>query len=784
VRDDGFTNWIVQSRQSVIIDDIHDEGTLIPRPDEGMPCTVNPPVVEAGIKSIAGLPLIAKDHLMGVLYLHSLHPYAFHDQLTLLTAFANQVAIAIENAQLFERAQRELAERERAEAALRQYTERLQVLHAIDEAVLAAWSPEEIADATLRHLHKLTPCESVYVDIFDFETQEAIVFAAYPHDRSLMPAGSRLPLGSVVEIETLRQGQVLVEEDLASYPQPPPAMQAMLAAGVRRYIAAPMIAQDGLIGVLTIIPDDPISPEITGIAREVASQIAVALDQARLRTALESEQKRLKTLVDHMPEGVLLLDGERRVLLANPVAESYIKILTEDDSPVALAGKVLKDLGGWSAEELSHVSSEGVWHELEVAGPPQRAFGIAAQPVGTTSPAEGWVLLIWDVTQEREAERRIRQQERLAAVGQLAGGIAHDFNNLLTTILLYAQMLLNKPHLPPDLAPSISTIISESQRAARLVQQILDFGRRAMMETEPVDLVSFIEETLDILRRTFPESIRLITKLEGDSFIVKADPTRIQQVLMNLAVNARDAMPEGGELRIELSCITLTPSSKPPVEEMAAGKWVRLAITDTGSGIPSDVLPHIFEPFFTTKPPGEGTGLGLSQVYGIIQQHGGQITVESQLGNGTIFQVYLPAYETENANCCEPEPVPPPEGKGETILLVEDEERLRDISKDMLETLGYRVLTATDGQQALETYRTAERVDLVITDLVMPVMGGKELIQELIKIDDRVRALAITGYALSTQQVELREAGILDIVRKPFDVNALGRTIRRVLDED
>ena len=782
VRDDGFTNWIIQSRRPVIVDEIKENGTFTPA--EGAPRTINPPVVEAGIKSIAGLPLIAKDHLMGVLYLHSLRPFAFHGQLPLLMAFANQVAIAIENAQLYERAQQELAERERVEAALRQYTERLQVLHTIDEAVLTAWSPEEIADAALRHLHKLVPCERANVTVFDFESQEAIVLAVHPREESLFPPGTRLPLESVVEIESLQQGHVLVEEDLSAYPHPPPAIQALQAAGVRQYVAAPLLSQSGLIGVITIIPETSLSPEIEDIASEVASQIAVALYQARLRAALDSERKRLETLVEHMPEGVLLLDGERRILLANPVAESYLQTLTGTNAPPTRVGEVLEDLGGWPTEELSNISAEGLWRELELSGSPQRAFGIAAQPIGTAAQAEGWVLLVWDVTHERELERQSRQQERLAAVGQLAGGIAHDFNNLLTTILLYAQMLLNKPHLPPDLAPSVGTIITESQRAARLVQQILDFSRRAMMETEPVDLVSFIKEALDILRRTFPESIHLIVELESDYCVVKADPTRIQQVLMNLAVNARDAMPEGGELGIELSCITLDPSAEPPVAEMTPGKWIRMTISDTGTGIPPDVLPHIFEPFFTTKPPGEGTGLGLSQVYGIVKQHGGHITVETEVGKGTTFQVYLPAYEMEEMGKCEQKAWTAPEGKGEIILLVEDEERLRDISKSMLETLGYKVLTATDGYKALETYRTAERVDLVITDLEMPTMGGRELIHQLKQIDQRAKAVVITGYALTAQRAELREAGILDIIRKPFDANVLGQTIRRILDAD
>jgi PAS domain S-box-containing protein len=787
IRDEGLTRWIVRSRRAAIIDDIDETGAMSPDPGEEAPRFVNPPIAEAGIRSLAGLPLAVKDRLLGVLYLHSLHPNAFRDQLPVLTTFANQIAIAIENARLYEAAQQELAERVRVEEALRQHAERLRVLHTIDEAVLSAWSAEEIALAALRHLHRLMRCERANVTLFDFESHEATVLATYPEDKIMFPAGTRLPLEGVLhDVETLQQGRVLVEEDLSTHPNPPAAIQALLAAGVRSYVAAPLISRDGLVGALVAIPEGPMlpTPEYVDAVSEVATEVALALDQARLRAALEAEQKRLKTLVEHLPEGVLLLDSERRILLTNPVVDDYLQALADAGEPAARTGGVLGNLAGWPTKELAQAAPEGLWREMEIAGPPRRIFGVAAQPVKAEDQLAGWVLLIWDVTREREAERKDRQQERLAAVGQLAGGIAHDFNNLLTTILLYAQMLLRKPHLPPDLAPSVETIINESRRAARLVQQILDFGRRTMMEVQPIDLVSFVEETIDILRRTFPESIRILIELESEECVVDADPTRIQQVLMNLAVNARDAMPDGGELRIGLSCIEVGVHEEPPVSEMPAGEWVRLTVSDTGVGIAPDALPHIYEPFFTTKPVGEGTGLGLSQVYGIVKQHEGYIDVETEVGKGTTFRIYLPTHGAVEMGEGMIDSEPPPMGSGEVIMLVEDEDRLREIGRQMLESLGYQVLTATNGKEALDTYRSGEGVDLVMTDLVMPEMGGLELIQSLREIDPHVKALATTGYAVKTDIQELKDAGILEIVRKPFDMDTLGRIVREVLDAD
>jgi signal transduction histidine kinase/CheY-like chemotaxis protein len=389
------------------------------------------------------------------------------------------------------------------------------------------------------------------------------------------------------------------------------------------------------------------------------------------------------------------------------------------------------------------------------------------------------------IAERERLEEQLRQQERMAAVGQLAAGIAHDFNNLLTTIMLYAQMNLRKPNLPPGLTQGLQTILDESRRAAELVQQILDFSRRSMIAFQTVDIQPLLDNTLGILRRTIPENIQLLMEVspEALSLTVEADPTRIHQVVTNLATNARDAMPEGGELRFGLSRVEVRAGEELPVADMPPGQWVCLTVSDTGTGMTEEVQAHLFEPFFTTKEPGRGTGLGLAQVYGIIRQHQGYIGVETEVGEGTTFRIYLPLSRAE-ADIVKDEGSTTPWGQGETILLVEDNEKLREVGHSLLESLGYRVLAAANGREALEVYEAEEKVDVVITDLVMPEMGGKELVQELRKSRPAIKALAITGYIMEKAARQLREEGFLDVVYKPFDVKTLAQVVHRALDED
>jgi signal transduction histidine kinase/CheY-like chemotaxis protein len=441
---------------------------------------------------------------------------------------------------------------------------------------------------------------------------------------------------------------------------------------------------------------------------------------------------------------------------------------------------------------------------LDVQSPHLNAFNendvmvmetLAAQIAVAIENARLYEAIEQELTKRKRMEEQLRRHERLAAVGQLAGGIAHDFNNLLATIILYAQMTLGERTLAPDVARALQTILNESKRAAKLVQQILDFSSRSMMTTKPVDLVSFTKEVVDVLRRTIPENIRLLLDAPSAGpeeyaapLTVEADPTRIQQALMNLALNARDAMPEGGELRVGLSRVETRLEEEPPVAEMSPGAWICLSVSDTGTGITEEAQAHLFEPFFTTKPAGKGTGLGLAQVYGIVKQHKGHIGVETWEGEGTVFRIYLPAYQEEKKEMEEvkiEEPFVLPQGQGEIILFVEDEKRLQDAMRGILEMLGYRVLTASHGEEALEVYRkTKEKIDLVITDLVMPGIGGRQLIRELMRENPNLRALAITGHVMQADREALRDAGFLDVIYKPFDAGRLAKTVRHALDVD
>ncbi|MEA3397391.1 MAG: PAS domain S-box protein, partial [Chloroflexota bacterium] len=371
--------------------------------------------------------------------------------------------------------------------------------------------------------------------------------------------------------------------------------------------------------------------------RDITKRKQVEEEREHLTAQVRKQAQQMEQILTTVPEGVLLLDAEGQVLLANPVAEGELAVLA-----AAQVGDVLTRLGDRPlAELLTSPPTKGLWHEVQAD---DRTFEIIAQPMENVPEPENWVLVIRNVTQEREIQRRTQQQERLAALGQLAAGVAHDFNNIMATIILYIQMSLNVPDLPPQIRQRLETVSGQAHRATDLVQQILDFSRRAVLERRPMDLAPFLEEVVKVLERTLPESIEIEFAYGADEYTVHADPTRVQQAIINLALNARDAMlPQGGgELRIELERVQVKSHKESPLPEMKAGEWVRITVTDTGSGIPPDALAHIFEPFFTTKEVGQGTGLGLAQVYGIVKQHEGHIDVSTEVGAGATFTLYLP----------------------------------------------------------------------------------------------------------------------------------------------
>jgi PAS domain S-box-containing protein len=396
-----------------------------------------------------------------------------------------------------------------------------------------------------------------------------------------------------------------------------------------------------------------------------------------------------------------------------------------------------------------------------------------------------------DITASREAQaeqarlqERLEHAQRLEVVGTLAGGISHDFNNMLQAVSGYAQIMLMRagPDSPQD--KYLQGILRACRRSSDLVNQLLTFSRRSHPKTRRVDLNQEVTQVARMLERTIPRMISIETSLSTDLKLIKADPTQVEQVLMNLGNNARDAMPQGGRLLFETCNIYLDAHYSARQVGVTPGHYVLLRVSDNGKGMSKEVLGHIFEPFYTTKGLGEGTGLGLSTVYGIVKAHQGHITCYSQPGQGTIFKVYLPAHEQGAAgeDATPPEPQDLPHGQ-ETVLLVDDEPSLLEVAQEMLEQFGYRVLTADSGEEALETCRRADPpIDLVIMDLGMPGMGGRACLRELNKQAPMLPVIISTGYSTNGQERELLDAGASAFLAKPYQLAELLVKVRQALD--
>jgi PAS domain S-box-containing protein len=498
-------------------------------------------------------------------------------------------------------------------------------------------------------------------------------------------------------------------------------------------------------------------------------------DRKRVEFALEESSALNRTVISHLPEGVVLLNAAHKVVHSNKLGRKYLDKLASFD-----AKKSLQKLGPFELSEILSEHSGELPFEIKEEEYAASTYEAKAKLISHDEYA--WVLTIQDVTKVREVQRQLKMQERLATIGQLAAGIAHDFNNILTSIIGLSQLLTMRNDLPAVAHDYLEKIVKQSNRAAGLIQQILDFSRQSVITTHPLDFLGFIKETIKLLKHTLPENIDIKLQAEPGEYIIETDPVQLQQALVNLAVNSRDAMPDGGELQFRLSICKDKDGKPNPCSDLEAASWLHLNISDTGHGIKEDTLAHIFEPFFTTKEKGKGTGLGLSQVYGIIQQHYGCIKVESEVDAGSNFHIYLPIYEEEH----KPEPEKRlkkiPKGHGEIILLVEDNSTVLEVEKNILKNFGYEIISATDGQKALELFKSKQDdISLVITDMTMPGMDGLQLFNELKTLNPNVKVIMLTGYPLGDSKEEMKSFGISSWIQKPFQSEMLAKEVNYIL---
>lgn len=663
----------------------------------------------------------------------------------------------------------DISERRHAEQEVNRRSQQQETLSSI---IAVASSASEFAELLQKPL-------AMILEAFDLQDGLAVV-GGHSHVQGVpQPLAARL----CREIERLLKAQpvLLQVDELGGDGQPAGGdelAQLLRSGGYQAMLAVPIPADGRQVGCLAVFSRSLRAWDSweARFLEAVGRQLGGAASRLDLFEALHEQAAVLQRILDTVSGGIFTLDQDMRLLIANRAARQLLSLLG-GVSP----GEVLRRLGDRPIEELLVPRPDGLPHEIIHEGPQQRIFELVPSAYQDENGGGGWTVLLRDVTEIRRAQHQVQEQERQASVGQLAAGIAHDFNNIVAAIILFSDMLLAMDELPEKARQRAETIQAQAQRAAALTRQILDFSRRGVLEPHPLDLVPLLKELLKLLERTFPENIQLRFHYGDESYVVNSDPGRMQQVLLNLALFARDSMPEGGELTFQLGCLHVKGGEPPPIPGLLPGDWVEIQVRDTGPGIAAEHLPHLFEPYFTLDPSRSGPGLGMAQVRGVVEQHQGRIEVSSRPGEGTVFCIYLPALPESAITGIIPEKQGAPRGGRETILVVEDDPAMRSALCEMLAGLNYRILSAKNGKEALEIYRSQGPVDLVLSDLVMPEMGGVALYEELSRQDPNLRMVVMTGYPLAEGGRELLEQGIFAWVQKPLNLQALAQTLRSAL---
>jgi PAS domain S-box-containing protein len=502
--------------------------------------------------------------------------------------------------------------------------------------------------------------------------------------------------------------------------------------------------------------------------------------------ALREEERRYQTLAEISPVGIFRSDAQGQTTYVNPrwcqitglsatdaLGDGWLRAVHPQDREQIAQG--------WREAVQAPHSSTADYRFLHPDGTVVWVIGQAVPEKDNAGRVVGYVGTITDITEKKKLEARLLRTQRLESVGRLASGIAHDLNNILAPMLMSAPVL-REAISDPDIRQLVDTIESSALRGAAVIKQLLTFGRGLEGERVPVQLKSLVLDMLNIIRETFPKNIVAAKETPAGAWLVRGDATQLHQILMNLCVNARDAMPNGGKLTLELENVEVNEAVASMNPDACPGRYVALSVTDTGTGISPENLDKIFDPFFTTKEVGQGTGLGLSTVIGIVKSHGGFVQVNSRLGEGTQFKVYLPACDTPKDSEKKLKAVPLPQGQGELVLLVDDEESIRRVARQTLERHGYRMIEASDGTQGLAQYTQHQsEVRLVITDLAMPFMDGPAFIHALRQLNPQVKIIAMSGHQSKASVGHLPPKLVQALLTKPFHAADLLQTLQQVL---
>ncbi|RMF05832.1 MAG: GAF domain-containing sensor histidine kinase, partial [Chloroflexi bacterium] len=668
----------------------------------------------------------------------------------------------------------------------------LTLLNQVIAASVSESDQQAILAAACRALGQAYSASVVCIVLLDFAANTATIAAEYQPPESGYPSilHQTVPARNQAVAQYFREyGKPLVLDNAQQNPRTEPFRHLLTQLNVERLVIAPLMVNDQFIGMLNV--GNPLDVNLSDADTTLIARVADQLAGTLTRWQSDARRRLLSTAIEQASESILITDAEETILYVNPAFEQTTGYTREE-----AIGKTPRILNShrqdkaFYADMWATINNGKVWHGRLVNRKKDGSLyteDIAISPVTDKhNKIVNFVSVQRDVSRELQLEEQYYQSQKMESIGRLAGGVAHDFNNLLTGIMGFSELALQSLEPGTPARNDIQGVLKNAASAANLTRQLLAFARRQAIDPKILNLNEVVRNLNKMLRRLIGEHIVFETNLAPNLGQVKADPGQIEQVILNLAVNARDAMSNGGQLLIETTNITLTDKVNGQFADFEPGDYVLVAVSDTGAGMTEEVKARIFEPFFTTKEVGQGTGLGLATVFGIIKQAHGQILVSSQPGAGTTFNIYLPRVfappDTAPTDAAQASPWP----RGtETILLVEDEESVRELSAYTLRNQGYTVLAASNGKEAIPLVRRhTGQIDLLLTDVVMPHMSGTTLAEKLKQAYPMLKILFTSGYAdrvTFNQDMPGPDAAFLS---KPFLPATLVLQVRTILDSE
>jgi two-component system, cell cycle sensor histidine kinase and response regulator CckA len=675
---------------------------------------------------------------------------------------------------------RDISDRRRAEALN-------SALYSVAEKASVTQDLQQFFAAVHGIVDELMPARNFSIAIHDPESQ-LLTFPYFVDQQQTAPPPSPAARGLIEYV--LRTGEpLLATPKLLRQLQQRGAIELTGPAPLH-WLGVPLKVNHHAFGAIVLknySESSPLCERDKEVLTLISRQLAAAIDHKRNEQILRRSEVRYRSLVQTAVYGIYRSSPEGEFLDVNP---ALIGMLGYSSALEVLALDPQKDVFLDSAEYarlLDEFRRTGRVDGFEVRWKRRDGATITVRISGRAvasehEPADVLEAIAEDITERRVLEDQFRQSQKMEAVGRLAGGIAHDFNNLLTVVSGYTEVLLDQLTPANPLHAKAEAIQQASDRATTLTRQLLAFSRKQLLQLKVVDVNAIVEDMERLLRPLIGEDIELTTNLAPSIGCTRADAGQLEQVIMNLVVNAKDAMPQGGKIRITTASVTLDESYRPENTFIKHGPYVMISVSDSGHGMDRETQARIFEPFFTTKEKGKGTGLGLSTVYGIIKQSGGYVFVQSELGRGTVFTMYFPRVdEPSEARGATPENLAAA-GGSETILLVEDEESVRQLIRETLVSRGYQVLEAGNGQAALALAASrSDTIHLVITDVVMPGLSGHELVHQLLIARPATKVLYLSGHAEETVATPLSPQTPKAFLQKPFTLQNLSRKVREVL---